>query len=226
MTKSEQTADDPDQSSVAIVDDDPVVREYFTRIVQSAPELALIGTASSLADAQGLIKKAPDLFLLDIGLPDGSGLEFIPKIKAGCDARILVVTSFGDRETVVTALSAGADGYLLKDSEQSIVVDGIRMTLAGGAPISASVAIYMLERLRSAAPYKPGDTDVTEHLTKRETELLKLLAKGCKFNEVAKILGISPYTVGSHVKTIYRKLAVNSRSEAVFEAISAGFIQI
>jgi DNA-binding NarL/FixJ family response regulator len=210
---------------VAIVDDDPVVREHFSDIVNAAPELILDGAVGSLAAADALIAEAPDLILLDIGLPDGSGLDFIPRIKSGCDARILVVSSFGDRETVVSAIAAGADGYLLKDSGPSAVRDGIEATLTGGAPISASAAVYLLERLRAPVETTPPSTE-GPLLSQRETELLKLFAKGCSYKEAARLLEISPLTVGNHVKSIYRKLAVNSRGEAVFEAISAGHIEI
>ena len=219
--------DDETLYRVAIIDDDPVVREHFTEIVHAAPFLVLDGAVGTLAAAEMLILEAPDLFLLDIGLPDGSGLDFIPKIKAGCDARILVVTSFGDRETVVAAVTAGADGYLLKDSGPNVVREGIAATLAGGAPISASAAVYLLERLRPSPAHK-SEVDASEAtlLTPRETELLKLFAKGCSYKEAARVLTISPLTVGNHVKSIYRKLAVNSRSEAVFEAVNAGHIDL
>ena len=210
---------------IAIVDDDPVVREHFSEIINASPALVLDGAVGSLAAAEALIAEAPDLILLDIGLPDGSGLDFIPQIKAGCEARILVVTSFGDRETVVSAIAAGADGYLLKDSGPNVVRDGIEATLAGGAPISASAAVYLLERLRTPAETTPPPTE-GPLLSQRETELLKLFAKGCSYKEAARLLEISPLTVGNHVKSIYRKLAVNSRGEAVFEAISAGHIEI
>lgn len=212
-------------SRIAIVDDDPTVREHFIEIVSSAPGLDLVGVAPNLAKAAALIDQKPDLFLVDIGLPDGSGLDFIPRIKAGCDAKALVVTSFGDRETVVTAIRAGADGYLLKDSSASVILDGIEVTLAGGAPISASAAVYLLDRLRTgsdieiAAPENSG-------LTPREIELLELFAKGESYKDAARTLGISPLTIGNHVKSIYRKLAVHSRGEAVYEAIKTGQLKI
>jgi DNA-binding NarL/FixJ family response regulator len=212
-------------SRIVIVEDDPDVREHFIDIISSAPDLDIAGVADCLRLARGLIPLEPELFLIDIGLPDGSGLDFIPEIKAACDARILVVTSFGDRETVVTAIEAGADGYLLKDSSAATILDGIAVTLAGGAPISASAAVYLLERLRSKAAQSRANP-AQEELTARETELLRVFAKGSSYKEAARELGISPLTVGNHVKSIYRKLAVHSRGEAVFAAMKSGKLDL
>lgn len=209
---------------IAILEDSAPVRDYFIDIIASADDLTLGGVATSLADAAALIAQKPDLVLTDLGLPDGSGLTFIPLLK---DAGILslVITAFGDRETVVSALAAGADGYLLKDSSADAILDGIRATLAGGAPISAAAATFLLERLRHVdtadAPIPAG-----ESLTPRETELLTLFARGHSYKSAARELGISPLTVGGHVKAIYRKLEVNSRGEAVFAAVQAGQLKL
>jgi DNA-binding NarL/FixJ family response regulator len=211
---------------IAIVEDDPIVRDHFIEIISAAPQLDLAGVAPTLAKAAELIKLSPDLFLVDIGLPDGSGLDFIPRIKAESGAKALVVTSFGDRETVVSAIKAGADGYLLKDSNPSVILDGIMVTLEGGAPISAAAAVYLLERLRHDAPIVAAAVDENSGLTPREVELLELFAKGSSYKEAARILGISPLTVGNHVKSIYRKLAVHSRGEAVYEAVKTGQLKI
>lgn len=216
MERPADTLDTP--RSVAILEDDPNVSRHFTEIVGSVPDLILSGMAGTLAEARELLPAAPDLFLTDIGLPDGSGLTFIPEIKARApDCRVLVITAFGDRDTVVTALNAGADGYLLKDSGTAVILDGIRATLDGGAPISASAAVYLLERLRGV----PVDAEpaAAERLTPRETDLLELFARGQSYKAAGRALGISPLTVGNHVKSIYRKLQVHSRGEAVYEAV-------
>lgn len=210
---------------IAIIEDDPDVREHFIEIVSRAPDFDIAGVAASLAEARPLIAFSPDLFLVDLGLPDGSGLDFIVRIKAeGSAARILVVTSFGDRETVVAALQAGADGYLLKDSPADVIHDGITVTLAGGAPISAAAAVYLLERLRGEKPATPGGG--ASDLTPREVELLKLFSLGSSYKDAARKLGISPLTVGNHVKSIYRKLEVHSRGEAVYSAVRAGKLDL
>ncbi|MCB1635454.1 MAG: response regulator transcription factor, partial [Xanthomonadales bacterium] len=142
-------------------------------------------------------------------------------------ARVLVITSFGDRQTVVRAIAAGADGYLLKDSSSEAITEGIRVTLDGGAPISAAAAVYLLERLREAPPPTPAPLNPDEAaLTAREIELLHCFAIGQSYKEAARTLGISPHTVGNHVKSIYRKLEVHSRAEAIYEAVQGGQLRL
>lgn len=212
---------------VAIIEDDPNVLTHFTEIVSASPSLVVCATASSLAEAQRIVQLDPDIVLTDIGLPDGSGLDFIPELKRGSGCKVLVVTAFGDRDTVVAALSAGADGYLLKDSTPEAVVEGIQVTLMGGAPISASAAVYLLDRLRQSEPVAvPANDTPQERLTPREIELLQVFALGQSYKEAARSLGISPLTVGNHVKAIYRKLAVNSRGEAVYVAMQQGRLRV
>lgn len=206
---------------VAILEDDPNVTLHFREIIASAGDLELCGSADRLAGAEALIAGGPDLLLSDIGLPDGSGLTFIPVLRAALPAcKVLVITAFGDRDTVVAALNAGADGYLLKDSGPDTILDGIRATLEGGAPISASAAVYLLERLRGGTGSETAiAAPEAERLTPREIELLELFSRGHSYKLASRALGISPLTVGNHVKSIYRKLQVHSRGEAVYEAV-------
>ena len=202
---------------IVVIEDDPMVRQYVSAIINDASHLDLVALAPDLATGRSFIAQNPDLFLMDIGLPDGSGYDLVPEIKAGCDARALILSSFGDRDTVVRALQAGADGYLLKDSTPQQILDGIATTLDGGAPVSPSAAIYLLDYLRSGgggAGDAAGDI-ADDRLTPRETELLRAFATGQSYKEAARTLGISPHTVGNHVKAIYRKLEVTSRSEAI-----------
>ncbi|EGF92634.1 bacterial regulatory protein, luxR family protein [Asticcacaulis biprosthecium C19] len=207
------------------MEDDPVIRQHLARIFEGAADLILTGEARSVAEGRELIKQPLDLLVLDLGLEDGSGLTLIAEaLKTATPPRILVLTVFGDETSVMSALAAGADGYVLKDSPDDDLLDNVRQTLNGGSPISASVAAYLLRHLRTAPPPTPEPSDET-HLTTRELELLKLLAKGLSNKEVALALEISHYTVGDHIKAIYRKLAVRSRGEAVFEAFHRGLIR-
>lgn len=217
----------PKNVRILVVEDDPVVREHFIEIVSERGGFDIAGIAPNLQKAEEFLAQKPDLILLDIGLPDGSGLNFIPTIRERCDAKVLILTSFGDRKTVVTALRAGADGYLLKDSSASQIIEGLEATMAGGAPISSSAAVYLLDRLRSDPP--PAVEQVQQEnsgLTPREIELLELFAKGESYKDAARTLGISPLTIGNHVKSIYRKLAVHSRGEAVYEAMKTGQLKV
>jgi DNA-binding NarL/FixJ family response regulator len=207
---------------ILLVEDDTEVIAHFSEIIQSSPKFNLHGVANSIKTARQLIDETIDLVLLDIGLPDGSGLDFIPEIKKLSQSKILIVTTFGDRETVVSAFVAGADGYLLKDSSTHTIIEGVELTLAGGAPVSASAAVYLLERLR----YPVANHGKESPLSPREVELLNLFAKGYKYKEAAKLMEISPLTVGNHVKSIYKKLEVNSRSEAVYEAVTSGYLDL
>ncbi|WP_110299230.1 response regulator [Blastomonas natatoria] len=202
---------------IAIIEDEPTVRRYFMKIMGMAEGHDVIAMAPDLATGRGLIGLAPDLFLMDIGLPDGNGYDLVPEIKAACAAKVLIISSFGDRDTVVKALSAGADGYLLKDSSPQQILDGIAITLDGGAPVSPAAAVYLLDLLRSPAPSSPVQplSQADDRLTQRESELLRAFAEGKSYKEAARMLGISPHTVGTHVKAIYRKLEVNSRSDAI-----------
>lgn len=217
MTEPASLHDARPSARIVIIEDDPVVRQYFLRIIAMEPGYDIIGMAPDLAAGRALIRLEPDLFLMDIGLPDGNGFDLVPEIKAACRAKALIISTFGDRDTVVKALSAGADGYLLKDSSPAQVLDAIAITLDGGAPVSPAAAVYLLELLRQQQPATaPSPSPATdERLTAREAELLAAFAEGKSYKEAARALGISPHTVGNHVKSIYRKLEVNSRSEAI-----------
>lgn len=211
---------------IALLEDDVNVAAHFVDIIASDPGLVLDIQAGSIAQAQTILERRVDLVLTDIGLPDGSGLDFIRTLKSAQDCKILVVTAFGDRDTVVAALRAGADGYLLKDSTPETILDGIHVTLMGGAPISASAAVYLLDRLRQSDAEETPPAVAAESLTRREVELLTVFARGQSYKEAARSLGISPLTVGNHVKAIYRKLEVTSRGEAVYVAMRRGQLQL
>jgi DNA-binding NarL/FixJ family response regulator len=171
--------------------------------------------------------------LIDLGLPDGNGTDLIRQVSAKRpDVDIMVVTVFGDEQHVVSAIEAGATGYILKDSTAADVVSCIRLLRAGGSPVSPVVARSVLRAIRNrmggtgSGTTRPGGPSPDNNpLSTRETEILQLLAKGMSFNEIGEILGISPHTVTAHIKKIYRKLAVHSRGEAVYEATQMGLLR-
>jgi len=213
--------------SVLIVEDEPEFLRRFSDAVLADPGLRLIGAVSCGAAGLALLdRQPPDVMLVDLGLPDMDGVELIrhaARHQPGCDA--LVVTMFADDRHVLASLEAGATGYLLKDASVERIAAAIHELHAGGSPISPGIARRVLQRFRVApvAPPVPAPAPASL-LSERETEILRLVAKGFSFDTVGEVLGISPHTVVTHVKKIYRKLAVHSRGEAVYEASQMGLL--
>lgn len=214
------------RARVAIVEDDAILREDLARVVTQAEGLEIAGVAETLVAGRALIKAGLDVLLVDLALPDGNGVELIREAREHLpNIKIIVVSIFGDARSVVRAIEAGADGYLLKGAGEQQAEEAIRTVLGGGAPISPAVASHILMRMRERTSSARGP-EPDAPLTEKETAVLTDLAKGFRYKEVARLHGISPHTVADHVKSIYRKLAVNSRSEAVFEAVQAGLIKL
>lgn len=222
---------------VAILEDDTVQLDRYEELIRSAADMCLLWTASTLADALNRFALPSaatdplDIFLVDLGLPDGSGLTAIQccrKRNPSCE--VMVVTVFGDEQHVVAAIEAGASGYLLKDALADTFLGTIRELHAGGSPISPSIARILLRRSRTpevaapAAAVTPAVKLFDATLAERELEILTLVAKGFNFSEIGRLLDISTNTVKTHIYRIYRKLAVHSRSEAVFEAKKLGLL--
>jgi len=205
---------------VMIVEDDPVFLNRFCKIVTAHPDFELFAAvASGVAARESLARGAPDVLLIDLGLPDVSGTQIIRETAMRYpETDIMVVTVFGDEEHVLASVEAGAAGYLLKDSLPEEFIDVIEQLRAGGSPISPVIARRLLKRLRPAQPLLEPDISDCRRLSARESEILGLVAKGFTFAELAKLLEISPHTVTTYVKKIYQKLAVHSRGEAVYEA--------
>lgn len=216
----------PPRARVAIVEDDAILREDLARVVTQAEGLEVAGAAETLAGGRALLTPGLDVLLIDLALPDGNGVDLIREARDRiANIKIIVVSIFGDARSVVRAIEAGADGYLLKGAGEQQAEEAIRSVLGGGAPISPAVASHILNRMRERAT-STRDAAPDVPLTEKETAVLTDLAKGFRYKEVARLHGISPHTVADHVKSIYRKLAVNSRSEAVFEAVQAGLIKL
>jgi DNA-binding NarL/FixJ family response regulator len=187
-------------------------------MVAAADGLALAGETDTVAGAEALIAaERPDIVVLDLGLADGSGVSVIRAVRqAGSVPKILVLSVFGDEASVLGALSAGADGYILKGDAESSLRQRVLETMDGGAPMSASIAAYVLRQMRQTVITGAAPSP----LSRREVELLKLISRGLSNKEAAIQLGISPFTVGDYVKSIYKKLNVSSRGGAVLEAVN------
>lgn len=216
--------------TVFLVEDDEPTRTRLARAIREQPELRLLAAVGTCAEARTqLTQQAPDVLLADLGLPDGRGADLIYEVsRAHPHTQSMVITVFGDEQHVVDAIAAGATGYLLKDASAGEIAQAILELLAGGSPISPAVARYLLKRFQSPAaaqPLKPQEPQPSR-FTDRETEVLHLVAKGLAYSEISHALTISANTVGSHIKQIYRKLAVNSRGEAVFEATALGLLTL
>ena len=219
-------------TSVLIVEDEPEFLRRFSQAVMGDPDLSLIGTAGTVHAAIAMLEaRRPDVVLLDLGLPDRDGVDVIrAAVQGPRPSEVLVVSMFDDDQHVLASIEAGAAGYLLKDALPASIAASIRELRSGGSPISPGIARRILTRFRLAlAPAHgpapgPRSAPAASPLTDRETELLRLTAKGLSFETISELMGISPHTVVAHVRKIYRKLAVHSRGEAVYEATQLGLL--
>ncbi len=207
-----------------LVEDDLPTRQRLGQVIEQLTDFQLVAAVGSCQEARAqLAQSYPDILLTDLGLPDGSGEELILQTTQNSPKTMsLAITVFADEKTVIKALSAGASGYLLKDASAEAIGQALKELIAGGAPISPSIARYLLKRFRP----QPTAQKPAVQLTPRETEVLKLVAKGFSAQESAELLKISTHTVVSHVRKIYRKLSVSPRGEAVYEAVQLGLIEL
>lgn len=211
--------------TVLLLEDDPATRERLAGIVAGAPGLELAAAFGELRSALAWLaaNPPPQVLLVDLQLPDGSGIELIRAARRiAPQSESMVISVFGDEAHVVSAIEAGATGYLLKDASADEIVSAIARLRAGESPISSAIARHLLKRFRTAD--EPAGALQVSPLTPRENEVLQLIAKGLSYQRIADTLGMSPHTVTTHIKQIYRKLAVNSRGEAVFEATQLGLL--
>ena len=198
---------------VVLVEDKPGVRDSWVKLINSLSGFTCVQTCVSGEDALRVIPSAnPDVVLMDIFLPRMSGIECTARLKLALPKiQILMLTAVEDDELVFMALEAGADGYLLKRTKPEDLRAAMVDVMAGGAPMTSEVARRVVESFRRASKQMKPDV----RLTVREEEVLILLSKGYANKEIASQLSISPETVGSHLKHIYEKMHVRSRTEAV-----------
>jgi DNA-binding NarL/FixJ family response regulator len=217
---------------VMIVEDEQDTQRHLAAAISGDLRTRLVARASTAHEAIArLPAAAPDVLLVDLGLPDIHGTEvirFAAQNLPECD--IMVITVFGDERNVLASIEAGATGYVLKDSENADLIKQILELRAGGAPMSPGVARLVLSRMRGRRATnvpetkRPGEAEAApEPLTSRETEVLHLLSRGYTYAEVAERLAISVHTVTSHIKNSYRKLAVHSAAAAVTRATALHF---
>lgn len=216
---------------VLVVEDEEIIqlrlRQILTELGYKREEL--IFTKNVKESFQAVETQPISLALVDLGLPDGSGIEIIEKIRSlESNTMILVVSAWSTQESLFAAIKAGATGYVLKERDDAEVLLSIRSILRGGAPIDPFIAREILKQISEAETPSPEQTVADEAdlnlLTSREKEILCLVAQGLSNREIAEQLFVSRYTVESHIKHIYRKLAVTKRTKAVSTARSMGIL--
>ncbi len=211
------------KTSVILVEDDHETRDRLTEIISRHHVFSLKGAASTYEEGVAILcEHKPDVLLVDLGLPDGSGIDIIKTVfKEKLDTQAIVISGFHDEHSVFQALEAGAQGYILKHDKTQKITDAIDLMLAGGSPISPLIARMMLQRFSQP---KVAVT-LPEALTNRQEKILQYVSQGFSSKEIAEKLSLSYHTVTTHIKNIYGKLQVNSRTEAIFEAKRLGLIK-
>lgn len=222
---------------VLVVEDDPEMVAYLASCIDRSDRLVLQAVAHSVEAARLLLEDVTrtfDVLLVDLGLPDGSGLDvlrYARVIRPACES--MVISMFGDGESVLDSIEAGALGYIHKDAYPADITQTIVDMKSGGSPISPTIARLLMERLRvGPRDGRPVDEwaapacspESVTRLSPREHEVLSLMSKGFSYAEIGKLQGVTVNTVRSHIKNLYQKLSVHSRSEAVFEARSIGLL--
>lgn len=211
---------------IALLEDDPRYRAGLAELLSAEPGfevVAVFGAVKPFLDAVHADEAPWDLVISDLGLPDGTGVEAIREVKrAAPTVTAVAVTVFEDPDTILEAICAGADGYLLKRTGAEEVVAQIRVVLAGGSPLTPAVAKTVVGLLREpkTSVAQADELDLSE----REREVLRLLAEGLVYKQVAAALDLSVETVKTYVRRIYRKLQVRTVAQAVHRAVRRGQI--
>jgi DNA-binding NarL/FixJ family response regulator len=203
--------------AIAIVEDQREMRESLVEWLGNAPGLRCVGAHATAEEAlKNLPAESPDVVLMDINLPGMSGVQCVSRLKERLPAvQVLMLTTYDDGDLIFDSLRAGANGYLLKNMQQEELVEAVRQVRAGGAPMSLQIARKVINFFHQTK--KPSAE--LEQLTQREQEILKLLAKGYMYKEIADHLGVSMSTVRTHISAVYEKLHVHSRTEAAMKLV-------
>lgn len=207
---------------IIIVDDHPVVRDGLTAILNTQPDFAVVGEADSGGEALALVaEREPDVLLLDLEMPGMDGVETLRRLRReGWELPVIVFTAFDTDERIVTAVQAGAKGYLLKGAPRQELFNAVRVVHEGGSLLQPAVASRLMQQMAQAPEPEP------DPLTPREEEVLQVLAQGLQNKEIAAQLHITERTVKFHVSAILAKLGAGNRTEAVAIAAQRGLVRL
>lgn len=213
-----------------LIEDDRSILRFVEDTLRQRPEWKLVGHSDTYAHAQMMAPHSlADVFLVDLGLPDGRGEDMLRLLaEARPEAELLVFTVFGDESRLIRALQMGATGYVLKGCSEQELIEAIEQIRQGGAPISPLLARMLLKQFRQPTETDGGDGALADGpvpiLSERETDVLRLVAQGYVNKEIAQRLGIGVATVSTHIKNLYRKLAVRTRVQVVRAAQARGLL--
>ena len=213
--------------TVVVVDDHPVVRAGMRKVLDAAGDISVCAEGVSGAEALRLVERhQPDVLLLDVRLPDLSGVEVVERLQdSETDTSVLVLTAYDDPQTVFGLLERGATGYVLKDEALGTLVRAVRAAASGETWLSPVVASQVLGRALCDDPSEPPMARELP-LTPRETEVLQLVARGLDNSAIAETLTVTKRTVQNHVSNVYAKLGVSSRTRAALWAIQQGLAEV
>jgi DNA-binding NarL/FixJ family response regulator len=212
----------PGEIRVAVADDHPVVRDGLVAMLETQPDLAVVGAAATGEEALALVARTdPDVLLLDLEMPLLDGVEVLRRLQARrVRTRIIVFTVFDTDERIIAAVEAGAAGYVLKGAPRAEVFAAVRAVAGGGSLLAPIATSAVLRRLRGDTPPE------SPSLTPRERMVLEHLARGLGNKQIAARLGIAERTVKFHVSSVFSKLGATNRTEAVTRAAQAGLIEL
>jgi DNA-binding NarL/FixJ family response regulator len=213
---------------ILIVDDHPVVRDGLVAILGTQPDFEIAGEAASGEEALGIFQqRQPDVVLLDLEMPGMDGVEVIQRLReARPQVKIVVFTAFDTDERILSALQAGAKGYLLKGAPRAELFEAIRIVHQGGSLLQPVVASRLLDQIAGPDGHSGSRAEIVEELTPREREVLALLVQGKQNKEIAAELVIAERTVKFHISSIFGKLGASNRTEAVTTAIQQGLVEL
>jgi DNA-binding NarL/FixJ family response regulator len=214
---------------VLVADDQEIVRAGYTALLNTQPDIIVVGSAANGADAVRLCREQqPDVVLMDVRMPTMDGVEATRQLAAehgGAGPRVLVLTTFDLDQHVYDALNAGASGFLLKDVTAERLFDAVRVIAAGEALLAPTVTRRLIGEFARLRPRQPQQPDLLGMLTPRETEVLRLVAEGLSNLEIAERLVVSDETIKTHVSRILAKLGLRDRAQAVVAAYETGLVE-